>query len=338
MKTLTPTQRVAVDAVIPKSFWGTHTLPSEWRPFVEAREFARSLGLKSASEWTAAKIDRPRDIPSQPSRIYAEEWVSWSDWFGTEREWRPFVEAREFTHSLGLKGQKEWNAWSRNSRPKDIPSQPSRIYIEWVDWADWLRGDSDGVTKTQCNTPRLFSEAREYARSLRLKNKRAWRALARAGKLPADIPRSPNTIAVYAEEWVSWENWLGKEYVSFEEAQATVRSLGVTTCTEWTKLCASGKRPLNVPSNPSVVYSAQWSGWKEFLGTGTAGYCWLPFEEARAFVRSLNLNYTEWEDWYKSSQRPQDIPTNPRKAYPQEWISYRDWLGITGKKQPTRRT
>src|SRR5258708_32816495 len=110
-----------------------------------------------------------------------------------------------------------------------------------------------------------------------MKNKRAWRALARAGKLPTDIPRSPDTIAAYAGEWVSWEYWLGKEYVSFEEAQATLKGLGIATCTEWQELCASGKRPRSIPSNLSVAYSAQWRGWKKFLGTEER---WRPFTEA----------------------------------------------------------
>jgi superfamily II DNA or RNA helicase len=55
------------------------------RPFKEAREFVRSLELKSQAEWreylSSGKC--PRDIPSSPDRMYADAgWVGWGDWLG----------------------------------------------------------------------------------------------------------------------------------------------------------------------------------------------------------------------------------------------------------------
>jgi hypothetical protein len=45
-----------------------------WRPFEEAREFARKQGLTSSKAWREwAKSDqRPKDIPSGPWRIYED--------------------------------------------------------------------------------------------------------------------------------------------------------------------------------------------------------------------------------------------------------------------------
>jgi hypothetical protein len=54
-----------------------------WRPFEEAREYARGLGLKNWHEWQAwAKSGkRPKDIPSNPREIYGVKgWVSHGDW------------------------------------------------------------------------------------------------------------------------------------------------------------------------------------------------------------------------------------------------------------------
>ena len=54
----------------------------------------------------------------------------------------------------------------------------------------------------------------------------------------------------------------------------------------------------------------------------------LPFEEAREFVRNLNLkNNKEWSVWKKSSSRSPLIPASPDKVYKEEWISLGDWLG-----------
>ena len=48
----------------------------DWRPFEEAREFVRSLGLKSVREWEAycASGKRPADIPSNPQMAYGNKW------------------------------------------------------------------------------------------------------------------------------------------------------------------------------------------------------------------------------------------------------------------------
>ncbi len=61
-----------------------------WRNFAEAREFARSLGLKSGAEWRRfSKGDfkhlgrRPEDVPGCPERIYRDDgWAGYRDWLG----------------------------------------------------------------------------------------------------------------------------------------------------------------------------------------------------------------------------------------------------------------
>ena len=43
------------------------------------------------------------------------------------------------------------------------------------------------------------------------------------------------------------------------------------------------------------------------------------FESAREFVRKLNLkNFTEWREYCKSGNKPDDIPTAP-------WTVYKEW-------------
>jgi superfamily II DNA or RNA helicase len=61
-----------------------------YRPFDDAREFARSLGLKSESEWTiyCKSGNKPLDIPNNPDHVYDEEWTWWQDWLGyEEKQW-----------------------------------------------------------------------------------------------------------------------------------------------------------------------------------------------------------------------------------------------------------
>ena len=46
------------------------------RPFEEAREYARSLGLQTTAEWNewASSEERPRDIPLAPWLAYGRRW------------------------------------------------------------------------------------------------------------------------------------------------------------------------------------------------------------------------------------------------------------------------
>ena len=60
----------------------------EYRSFKKAREFTRSLSLKSETEWRSycKSGKKPNDIPSAPHRTYAEVgWAGMADWLGYER-------------------------------------------------------------------------------------------------------------------------------------------------------------------------------------------------------------------------------------------------------------
>ena len=56
---------------------------------------------------------------------------------------------------------------------------------------------------------------------------------------------------------------------------------------------------------------------------------WMPFDEARKYIHSLNLkNQNEWSEFCKSSSRPIDIPSAPQNIYKNKgWKSLGDWLG-----------
>ena len=64
---------------------------------------------------------------------------------------------------------------------------------------------------------------------------------------------------------------------------------------------------------------------------------WRSFEEARKFVRSLDLkNENQWRVYCKSGKKPTDIPLTVARVYKKEWNSMGDWLG-TGYVAPQKR-
>jgi hypothetical protein len=82
----------------------------QYRSFGEARALARSLGLRSGTEWRAwtKTTAKPADIPANPNVVYANEgWVGMGDWLGTgnvanaSKTCLPFDEAR---HCVRLPG------------------------------------------------------------------------------------------------------------------------------------------------------------------------------------------------------------------------------------------
>ena len=107
---------------------GTGNIPNwarRYRPFNEARGFARGLDLKSDVEWkTYCKSGkRPADIPANPARVYlGHGWISLGDWLGTyrlsnqSRKFRPLDEARAFARALRLTLQTEWATYCKSAR------------------------------------------------------------------------------------------------------------------------------------------------------------------------------------------------------------------------------
>src|SRR5260370_39205218 len=89
-----------------------------------------------------------------------------------------------------------------------------------------------------------------------------------------------------------------------------------------------------------MVYADDgWSSWGDWLDSGTiATYKvkYRPFEQARAFVRTLGLR--SWEDWLdfaRSDKRPSDIPIKPERTYAKKgWAGMGDWLGKNGSGKP----
>jgi hypothetical protein len=130
---------------------GTGTIVSqnmEFRAFEEATSFVQELNLKSKTEWEqyCKSGNKPADIPSNPNSTYEKEWKGWGDWLGTgtiapfEMEFRPFEEARQYVHKLGIKNNIEWRDYCKSGKkPKDIPANADKVYSnEWQGWYDWL--------------------------------------------------------------------------------------------------------------------------------------------------------------------------------------------------------
>jgi Integrase repeat unit len=156
-----------------------------------------------------------------------------------------------------------------------------------------------------------FLQAREYVHKLSLKNQSEWNEYCKSGKRPVFIPSVPSRL--YKEHWKGWGDWLGtgyvanfeREYPPFEEARKMVHSFDLKSQSEWRHFLRSGKKPIDIPSNPARTYKKEWKGFGDWLGTGRTRD-FLDFEEARKMVHSLRLGSKEdWGTYVKSGKKPE---------------------------------
>ncbi|GHP10684.1 hypothetical protein PPROV_000941500 [Pycnococcus provasolii] len=187
-----------------------------FRSFADARAYVRTLSLKSKKKWEAwsSSGKRPHDIPANPNVTYASTgWTSYGDFLGyavgkVAGAFHTFEDARAYVRTLGLKSQKEWEAWSSSGkRPHDIPANPKVTYAStgWTSYGDFL-GYAEGQGAR--GSFRSFEGARTYVRTLGLKSKDAWEAWKRSGARLCDIPGRPDVV--YASSgWLSLGDFLG---------------------------------------------------------------------------------------------------------------------------------
>jgi len=247
----------------------------EYRPFEEARDFVWSLNLKTQDEWQkySKSGQRPFDIPSNPKKVYGDEYLSFYDWLGTKKgfsKWKTLDELSQFAKSVGINSSKEWiDYWKKNEKPNDIPLYLSNSYpVEWKGWNSFLG-------KEEKQNFVSYQEAENFAKTLNLSKMSEWFEWCKRANRPSNIPTNPQNI--YKDKgWESWGVFLGtgvvadvkKIFLSYEEAKKVVKMLNLKNAKEWKKYSASDKRPTNIPAGPNEYYKKnnEWKGWGDWLG------------------------------------------------------------------------
>ncbi len=247
-----------------------------------------------------------------------------------------FDESFIFISKFNIKTRKQWNEFSKTLRPKNIPSCPQKVYKEWISWNHWL-SNSDYKKKKQSNFL-TFEECIKIISTYKIYGLVEWHEFSKTLR-PKNIPSTPNLE--FKSEWISWPHWLSSNCVhnkdksklifyTFEECLSISKKLGIKSIKEW-HVWSKNNIDDRVPSNPNKTYSESWKGWNYFLdndskNTKEIHNLFLSFDDARSYVRSLNLK--KQEEWYDFCKiKPNNIPTNPHRTYKKEWIGFGDWIG-----------
>jgi hypothetical protein len=177
---------------------------------------------------------------------------------------------------------------------------------------------------------RPYEEAKKYAQSLNLKSNKDWNNLSKKKLLPRDLPNGADRAY---KEWESWKVFLGNNFVTYEEAKKYVQSLKLKNQYDWIKFTKSGKLPRNIPADIYKVYKKKFEGLRIFLGIDDLAFKYKnrnirSYTEAKKYMQSLKLKGVKyWEKYIKNKKIPNDIPTNPLRAYGKSFEGWQEYLG-----------
>ncbi len=163
--------------------------------------------------------------------------------------------------AVELKSQKQWQEWSRERRPANIPSNPQKTYADkgWLSMADWLGYDKDKFLE--------FEQARSIVWELELKSAEEWREWSKERR-PPNIPSDPYKT-YKGKGWVSYPDWLGYDkdkFLPFEEARAVVREAGLKNTEQWWAWSREHS-PAYVPAAPHRTYAGKgWVSYPDWMG------------------------------------------------------------------------
>jgi len=152
------------------------------------------------------------DIPSRPSELYKDEWISLSELFGTGNRLhnQPYVtyqKAKKIIRKLNIESQGEFVKFRKTKKFKslNIPSNPNREYKEFEGFEIFLNSRQYKKRKSFLS----FEQAKRFVKKLNIESEKKWILLKKSKNFPKNLPRTPQKV--YRKDWKGWNNFLGKK-------------------------------------------------------------------------------------------------------------------------------
>lgn len=170
-----------------------------------------------------------------------------------------------------------------------------------------------------------FWHAKEFVAHLNLTTKEAWDKYCNGKEKLPNIPCNPHEVY---KQFKSWNDWLGIDYLEYDNARNWVQNnLSLKSISEW-KL-AIPSLPKFIHPSPDLFYK-EWVNWYEFLGL-IDNEKFLDYKSASKWAQEkLSLEtYTEnsWNKYKLQNKLPENIPPNPESAYKHNgWQSWYRFL------------
>ena len=238
----------------------------------------------------------------------------------TKKNFYTYTEAQVAAQTLGIKNLPDYT--KRYREDPRLPSCPDKIYADagWMDWYDFLGNERPDIYAT-------YAEAQAAARALGIKRNHDYTKRYREDPR---LPSCPNEV--YADAgWMNWYDFLGNQrpdiYVTYAEAQAAARALGIKRNHDYTKRYREDPR---LPSCPDRVYAdAGWMDWYGFLGNERPDF-YATYAEAQVAAQALDIKrQIHYPKRYREDPR---LPSCPDKVYAD--AGWMDWYDFHGNERP----
>ncbi|MCO7635100.1 VPA1269 family protein [Pseudomonas guariconensis] len=299
-------------------FCGTKRPAKKYAKLIQAKAAVRKLGINTSRAYRLRWQEDPR-LPANPYIDYANDWISWYDFCGSEKPIEKYLtlsEARSAVARLGISTVAHYNT-DHHKDPK-LPGD-LRFYPEFTNWLDFI-----GKSKYK-NFYQSISEASRAALALGIDSRFQYIELKRY----KDDPKLPATPNYYYPEWKGWSHFFGTDnctpsYETYELASTAAISLGIRYGSEY--FTRRDEDP-KLPAHPETKYKDQWKGWVKFLHPGKTKDVYETFEEARSVARSMNCKSRK--DYYLRFKDDWRLRRDPTCVYPDHWTSWEDYLNLT---------
>lgn len=119
-----------------------------------------------------------------------------------------------------------------------------------------------------------------------------------------------------------------KDFLPFEEARKTARSLGIKNGRIYHELYTQGGLPKGIPCHPEITYKDKgYTNWPDYLGNGFREF--LPFEKVKEEIQNLDVHSEdEYVRLHKDGKLPKGMPRYPADLYKNKgWSGWYDFLG-----------
>lgn len=342
-----------------------------YRPFDEARKWARDQGLKSDTDWKRRIMEPgwlPSDIPADPRKTYGAAFTTFGDFLGTgnlssrEYNWRPFHQARAWAHEQQIDSSAEWRELARVAKaakkwPKDIPTNVALVYApEWKGWEDFL--GVRRMAKRSKVEERLRHELASLLPAIDLTVRRIHVPDAMAKNVDMCAP----TLRLVVEfDGNYWHGTKESETRDRAKTQMLENAGWVVVRIREHPLGLIGLKDVQVPTKLGTFkltvavlkhllvlgyvtqdavekYEAGGRIENGRLASSAIRETWRPFAEAQAWIRAQGIKTQA--QWFKMLKKkgwlPSDIPRYPLEVYKDQCATWGAFLG-TGRKATFQR-
>ncbi|WP_051600520.1 gamma-mobile-trio integrase GmtZ [Pseudomonas moraviensis] len=286
--------------------------------YAEAKEATSLIGAYTAREYRAKCSVDPK-LPAWPDEYY-EDWAGWHDYLPknpVSKFYPTLAEASEAAKKLGITTAESYRKlFHQDSK---LPSNIWDYYKDWQGYSLFFGMQVERYTS--------YSKAKEAAKALGVYTSTEYLACYKNDPL---LPARPEIY--YPDEWTEWNAFLppnprkrqGK-YETLAEAARAVRVLGFKTMRDYQ---AGYKADPKLPAQPNHFYSAEWSGWGEFIGVGDDAKDVAYYETyTLAEEAAKKLNATSRKDYWEKAKQDEKLPPYPEKVYKIGWAGWKPYLG-----------